>query len=123
MSPVVVHFAAVLFASAVGLMPSHTTASFGLLMGVAAIGGLAYSGPISVRVLKDHGVDLADRLFYGLSPVVAYAIWLVAAGLFFAHSERASEVLAAALVLLLLVNIRNAWDLTIFMVRKHGDQN
>src|SRR5437870_11441690 len=35
-SPVVVHFSSVLFASAVALVPSHTRLSFGLILGSSA---------------------------------------------------------------------------------------
>ena len=36
-------------------------------------------------------------------------------------SPRAPDVLAGALVWLLIVNIRNAWDLALFMARKHTE--
>ena len=32
------------------------------------------------------------------------------------------EVLAGALLLLLIVNVRNAWDLTLSMVRRHAGE-
>jgi hypothetical protein len=36
-------------------------------------------------------------------------------------SHRAPDVLAAAITWLLLVNIRNAWDLMLFLTAKHTD--
>jgi hypothetical protein len=41
--------------------------------------------------------------------------------LFYRGSPYAAAALAAALLLLLAVNIRNAWDLTLFMARKHTE--
>jgi hypothetical protein len=121
MSPVIVHFAAVLYVSAIALIPSHTTASFGLLLGTAAMGGLVYSAGTAIRVFRDGAVDMADRLAYGLAPLVGYTGGVISVSLFIFRIQHAPEVLACSLILLLIVNIRNAWDLTIFFVRKHSD--
>jgi len=121
MSPVIVHFTAVLFACTIGLVPSHTRASLGLLIAVSALGAGVYSAVILVKVLKDATIDLADRLAYGIAPVIGYVAGLAAAGLFFIGSHRAADVLAGALIWLLIINIRNAWDLTLFLAAKHSD--
>jgi hypothetical protein len=123
MSPVIVHFTAVLFASAVGLVPSHSAVSFALIIGVAAAIGIVYSGILSVKVLRDTAVALDDKLGYGIAPPIGYATGIAAAVLFYLGSPHAAVVLAVALLLLLLVNIRNAWDLTLFMVRQHTAKN
>ncbi|MFL4970066.1 MAG: hypothetical protein ACJ8EU_15155 [Xanthobacteraceae bacterium] len=115
MSPVVLHFTAVLFACMIGLVPSHTRMSFGLLITAGSIAALIYSALILARVLKSATIDLADRLAYGIAPIIGYAAGLVAAGLFLVGSRRAPDVLAGALVWLLTVNIRNAWDLALFL--------
>jgi hypothetical protein len=46
---------------------------------------------------------------------------LASAVLFYRASAYAAAALATALLLLLAVNIRNAWDLTLFMARKHTE--
>jgi hypothetical protein len=115
MSPVVLHFTAVLFACVIGLVPSHTGTSLGLLIAGGSIAALIYSSLILARVLKSKTIDLGDRLAYGISPVIGYAAGLVAGGLFLLGSRRAPDVLAGALVWLLTVNIRNAWDLALFL--------
>ena len=71
-------------------------------------------------MLKADNSDWADRLAYGLAPLIAYAAALIAAALFLNGTRGAPEVLAGALLLLLMVNIRNAWDLAIFLVRRQG---
>ena len=121
MTPVIVHFTAVLYACAVGLVPSHNALTFSSVIGIAATIGLFYSTAIVVRVLKDAAVDLDDRIFYGVAPPLGYATGVAAVILFYAGSSHAAAVLAAALLLLLIVNIRNAWDLTLFMARKHTE--
>jgi hypothetical protein len=123
MSPVVVHFTAVVVACALGLVPSHTGISFGLLLAASALGAGAYSTMILLKVLKRGTVDWADKFDYGIAPVIGYAAALVAAGMFFAGAHRAPEVLAGAIMLLLIVNIRNAWDLMLFFATKQLDSS
>jgi len=93
----------------------------GLLIGLNALGGLIYYCFILMRLPRDSVADLPDRLSYGASPVLGYAAALVAACFFFLGSAWAPEVLAGALVLLLIVNIRNAWDLTLSLARMQSD--
>jgi len=119
MSPVVLHFTAVLFTCSLGLVPSHTRASFAVLIAAGALAAAVYSIRMSVHVLEDSTIDLADKIFYGTVPVIAYAAALVAAGLVVLGLPHAADVLAGAVLLLLLVNIRNAWDLMLFLTEKH----
>src|SRR5262245_3404548 len=121
MSPVVVHLTAVLVASALSLVPSHTGVSFGLLLAAGSLAAGIYSTVILLKVLKGNTLDWVDRFDYGVAPVIGYAVALVAAGMFFAGAHRAPEVLAGTVMLLLIVNIRNAWDLMLFFAAKHTD--
>jgi hypothetical protein len=120
MSPVAFHFTAVLFASALALAPSHTPISLSVLLGSSAVAGLVYAGFVTRRLLADGIADLPDRLAYGLGPLVGYAAILVAAILFFNGSARAADVMASGVVLLLIVNVRNAWDLLLAMARRQN---
>ena len=65
--------------------------------------------------------DNDDHLGYGASPVAGYAAALAAALFFFNHSSIGPPLLAGTLILLLLVNIRNAWDLTVFFARPRAE--
>ena len=121
-SPVVVHFSAVLYACAIGLVPSHTRLSFASLLGGAAFVAAIYSGVIFLRVLKDNKIDLADRLLYGTAPLLGYAGALVAAVFILTNTPGGAEILATTLLLLLLANIRNAWDLATFIVRQQSSR-
>jgi hypothetical protein len=49
-------------------------------------------------------------------------VLLIAAILFWRGFQYAPEVLAATQVLLLIDNIRNAWDLTLYMVRQRRSE-
>jgi hypothetical protein len=121
LSPVAFHFTAVLFVSAVALVPAHTPASLSLLLGVSAGVGVVYAVFVTRRLLSDGIADLPDRLAYGLSPLVAYAAILAAAVLFYRGAEQAVEVLASGVLVLLIINVRNAWDLLLAMARRLGE--
>jgi hypothetical protein len=118
-SPVVVHFSAVFFLSAVALIPGHRAVFFAGVIGVCALAGLAVSLYATIQLLRHDWTSYKqDHLGYGLLPTVSYVALLVDAGLISAESEFAVDVLAGALLVLLLVNVRNAWDLTLSMVRR-----
>jgi hypothetical protein len=70
------------------------------------------------RVSAVHSPPLrrGDRLFYALLPVAGYALVLAASVLLLAGSEWSLEALAAAVITLLLAGIRNAWDMTLWIV-------
>jgi hypothetical protein len=118
MSPVVFHYANVLFLSLVALIPTQTWESFGLLIGVAAIGSVTYSIVIAVRLHRNPIADLSDRLCYGAIPALCYASGLVVAALLLEEKPAGLNILAGAALLLLVVNIRNAWDLMISLARR-----
>lgn len=121
MSPVAFHFTSVLFVSAAALVPTHTRLTLGLLVGLNAIAGMVYAAFILWRLFTDNIADVADRICYGIIPFFAYAAGLAAAWLIFRGSQHAPEFLASTVVLLLIVNIRNAWDLLLSMARRRGE--
>jgi hypothetical protein len=123
MSPVVIHFTSVFFVAAVCLIPSHGPVFFSVLIGAVALLGMTVSTVTSVLVIrKDWTQYVPDYFAYGLLPVAAYFTLLIAGIMIYAETNYAPEVLAAALLALTIVNIRNAWDLTLSMVRHHTDQ-
>lgn len=118
MSPIAFHFTSALFVSAAALVPSHTRLTLGTLVGLNAIAGMIYAAFVLRRLFSDNIADLADRCCYGIIPFVAYAAGLAAACLIFLGSIHAPEFLAGTVVLLLIVNIRNAWDLMLTLSRR-----
>jgi hypothetical protein len=123
MSPVVIHFTSVFFLSAVCLVPSHGPVFFAVLIGATAIIGIAVSIVISVWVVRtDMTQYVPDYFAYGLLPVGAYLALLVASIMIYLGRDYALEVLAGGLLCLAIVNVRNAWDLTLSMVRRHAGE-
>jgi len=124
MSPVVIHFTSVFFLSAVCLVPSHGPVFFSILIGATAVIGIVVSIVISVSVVRTEMTQyLQDYFAYGLLPVFAYLALLAAAAMIYLAQAYALEVLAGGLLLLAIINIRNAWDLTLSMVRRHSGRN
>ncbi len=120
-SPVVMHFTAVFFISAVGLFPAHKPAAFAGLVGCCALVGGAVSTFATVQLLRHRWTTyVRDHLAYGLLPTICYLALLAAAAMILMEHPYALVVLAGALLLLLIVNIRNAWDLTLAMVHHQG---
>ncbi len=119
-SPIVFHYTFVLFMSLAALIPANTDWSLAGIIGVSAAIALGYSCFIFVRVMRGSAVDLDDRLSYGASPLAAYAAVLAASIFIFERSDVGPPLLAGALILLLLINIRNAWDLTLFFAQRRA---
>lgn len=122
MSPVVFHYANILFLSLIALVPTQTWESFGVVIGTASVGSFIFSVVIAVRVHRNPISDLADRLGYGAVPALCYACGLVVAPLLIEERPAALNILAGAALCLLVVNIRNAWDLMISMARHERRQ-
>jgi hypothetical protein len=118
MSPVVFHYANVLFLSLIAMIPTQTWGSLGVVIGVATAGSLIYSIVIAVRVHRNPISDLPDRLCYGIIPMLCYVAGLVVAPLLFEEKTAGLNLLAGAALLLLVINIRNAWDLMISLARR-----
>jgi len=117
MSPVVFHYANILFLSLIVLIPTQTWESFGVVIALASIGSFVYSLLVMIRVHRNTISDLSDRLGYGAVPMLCYAGGLVSAWLILKEQPAGLNLLAAAALALLVINIRNAWDLMISLAR------
>jgi hypothetical protein len=122
-SPIIFHYTYVLFLSLVALIPLNTDWSLSAIIGISAVIAVVYSCFIFVRVMRGSAIDLDDRLGYGASPLAAYAAALAASIFIFERSPIGPPLLAGALILLLLINIRNAWDLTLFFAQRRTNGN
>jgi hypothetical protein len=119
MSPVVIHFTSVFFLSAVALCPSHQAKFFATLIGATAVIGATISTYITIQVVRTDLTNyMEDYLAYGILPGLGYLALLAAAVSIYLEKQFGLDALAGALLLLAIVNIRNAWDLTLAMVRR-----
>jgi hypothetical protein len=117
-SPTVVHFSTVLFVCILATIPEQTGLEFIVLLAALGIAGFAYSAKVLVQLLvrRRFTVDVVDGLFYALIPGVGQLLILLSAGLLFAQRPAGLYCLAAAVITLLLAGIRNAWDMTMWVV-------
>ena len=117
-SPTVVHFGAVLFICMAVTVPSQTWVTLAVLLILGGAAGTLYAARVWVQIFvrRSFAVDVIDRLFYALIPVAGYLLVAGAAFLLLERSQWSLEVLAAALITLLYAGIRNAWDMTMWIV-------
>ncbi len=122
-SPTVVHFATVLITCVVILAPLAVASLAALLLVIGGV-GLGYASFVWVRMGRGGftaTIDLADRFWYALSPVAGHVLLVAAALILLVPRDgHGLEVLAIAVVLLLLAGIRNAWDITAWAVTRSG---
>ncbi|MFZ1150595.1 MAG: hypothetical protein WAR76_12785 [Xanthobacteraceae bacterium] len=118
MSPVVFHFSTLLLISLIAIVRSHTALSLAIGITLVAVAGLAYTTVVLVGLARASVSDIADRFGYGFCPLAAYLAMLAAAGLVISRAALAADILGVALLLLLAVSIRNAWDLMLAFARQ-----
>ena len=124
LSPTVVAFSVVLGASLVGMLPASDWRVPGLLLVGTGLLGAAYSWRVWRRMV--HGgivqrIDLEDRVWYTMIPAIAYLVLAVAGAALGIEADAACAVLAIGVCLLLLAGIRNAWDMTTWIVLRRQD--
>ena len=114
LTPTVFHFSVVLVTSAITAVPHLGPRASGGLLAFAALLGLIYAANVG-RMLQGRALSEAphwtDFWCYSCAPGVIYLVEIAAAGALAMGRPWAVEVLACALVALLLISIRNAWDL------------
>jgi hypothetical protein len=122
LSPTVVHFSSVLIICLLATVPTENWSLLGVFLTVVGLIGLSYSAWIWRRMTK-HGltasIDVADRLWYAFWPIAGYLLVAISGAGLELHALRGLDVLAIALILLLLTGIRNAWDMTIWIIDRH----
>jgi hypothetical protein len=119
-SPTVVNFAAALFICIGVMIPSQTWLSLGVLLAGGGVAGLVYAGRVWVQmfVRRSFHVDMVDRMFYATVPLVGYLLVLAAGILLLLRARWSAEVAAAALVVLMFAGVRNAWDMTTWIMMR-----
>ena len=125
-TPIVVHFGTVLLLAGILSAPWQTFSSLGLLLGLVGLGMVFYSIIVlrRMRRVPDYQSTLEDWLWYMAFPFLAHILLLVAAFVLLKNPSLALYIVAAAMMLLLLVGIRNAWDMVTFLAveRAHSEK-
>lgn len=124
LTPTLVHFGGVLLQSLMLLVPWPSPWPPGIILILCGLAGLAYV-TIVVRLLRTLdfvALSLRDWILYAAAPALANAALVAGAIGLIARQSFAPYAVAGGVVLLLFVGIRDAWDLTLWIVRNRKDE-
>ena len=111
-TPTVVHFCAVLLLAGILSAPWQTFSSLRLLLGLLGLGMVFYSIIVlrRMRRMPHYQSTLEDWLWYIVFPLFAHLLLIASAIMLSANPAPALYMVGAAMAMLLLIGIRNAWD-------------
>jgi hypothetical protein len=116
-TPTVFHFGTIVVICSATLMPGLPPHLMALTTGVVAFLGLIYAGIVISRMVRRR-VQVphwSDPVYYGALPGLAY-LWLIAsAAAFWSGSRLGPYGIAVGSLALLLIGIRDAWDLATWL--------
>jgi hypothetical protein len=121
LSASVVHFSGILAICLVVLAPVQTWMHFGLLVLGCGVFGLVYCGVIwrdSVSDGLSAVIDLEDRIWYVLIPVVGYLLEAGTGATLALRLDLGCTALALAVGVLMVAGVHNAWDITIWIITR-----
>ena len=124
-TPTVVHFGTVLLLAGLLSAPWQTLSSLSLLLGLLGLGMVLYSIIVMRRMRRvpNYQSTLEDWSWYMAFPLLANVLLMVAAFVLPKNAFSALYIVGSAMMLLLLVGIRNAWDMVTFLAveRAHSE--
>jgi hypothetical protein len=120
-TPTAVHLGSVLLGSAILCVPDLTPLGLAILLGAGGLAGAVYAVVVAARIWRMN-LDLSDRSFYAILPVLAYGAMAAAALAALMAWRAALEILAVSLVALLVIGMRNAWDMANFMITRNRSE-
>ncbi len=124
-TPAVVHFAAVLFVSALLSAPWHALAGVAVCLGIFGVVCALYVAGIVLthaRRLRTYQPVLEDWIWFFAFPLLSYLTIIVSAFLLARATTPALFAIAGSVLLLLFTGIHNAWDsATYIAVGKGGE--
>ena len=123
LSPTVVAFTVILAISLIVVLPTpHWQVPSALLVSIGLF-GVVYSWSVWRRMVREgivKSIDLEDRVYYTVVPAAAYLMTAFAGVMLGVDQNAACVVLAGGVCLLLLAGIRNAWDMTTWVVLRNN---
>jgi hypothetical protein len=115
LTPTALHFGMVMVISAIAMAPRLGPVATAVAIEVAVLAGLAGAvrAGIGIRGMATGEIDThwSDFWCYGVVPVVIYLGLFASALALCWRAAWAAEAIAALLLILLALNVRNAWDL------------
>jgi hypothetical protein len=123
MGPVVLHVSLILVLSAAALVPRITPRALAVIAGAVAIAGavrgcFVIAGIMRLSEREPESPHWSDVWCYGVIPALFYLLLAIVAAGFWNETAWAADALAAVMIALLLISIRNEWDLVIWLAPK-----
>ena len=119
MTPTLFHFLSVLVLSALAAVPGASALWVAIVLGGWALFGAGYSA-VMAAAMRWHRVPVVgewrDVWCYGLLPLLVYLALCATAWIAWRDAPQAPYAIAIGLVTLMVIGIRNAWDLVMFIV-------
>ena len=121
LTPVVLHFATVLSMSAVALAPAPSVTVQAALFAVIGLVGVGNTALVAADIHASEIPHWSDFWCYGAVPAAAYAALIAVSIGLWAAQLWAPWAMAGLALGLLLLSIRNAWDLVTWMTPHRED--
>ena len=124
MGPIVLHMSFVLVLSAAALAPGIHVRSYATIAVVAALWGLArgiYSTVGLRRLSSEPEVHWTDLWYYGVIPTAIYLALGAVALAFWLGSPMAPYAVAVVITALILLSVRNEWDLITWLAPRRDE--
>jgi len=123
-TPTVVKLAVVLTVSGAAMAPGLRASFVGVVLVAAGVSGLIYGAWIVRRIRRwnlGETPHWSDVWCYAAAPMALYAALAGAGALVWLDRPAAAPACAVVLMLMLLMAIRNAWDLVTWLAPKAGN--
>jgi hypothetical protein len=122
-SPNAVYFATTLVVSAVLMIPGLSAMAIGICLCLGAVAALGYLGYTRAhQQWRQNRLPLVDWIWFVGLPIAGYVLLLFSGIGFLLHVALSMHGVAVALILLLVIGIRNAWDLVIWISEQEHKQ-
>lgn len=112
----VVHLSTVLLLSLLMMVPKLGAEWAGAIVAAGGALGLGETVRNLLNFRRHNDTEASDFVWYVVVPLLAYAALAGAGAMLLWRLAAGADLLAAAGVLLLMLGIRNAWDMLVFIV-------
>ena len=120
-TPNAVHFCATLVVAAVLLIPNVPSLIVSVFLCLGALASLGYLAYTKVhRRWRENKLPVLDWIWYVGLPTMSYVLLFLSGVGVLLRALWSIYGIAVALILLLIIGIRNSWDLVIFMARREN---